>query len=147
MIFVAHFAKGYFTFRVFRDALLMIANATILSDLAEKFGAESVAPQAAADEVPTFWTQREKISDVLRHLKTQVADPYKVFYDVTAIDERVRKHREGQPQSDFSVVYHLLSYGRNEYIRIKVALKEDDLHLPSVTGIWPCANWYEREVW
>ncbi|MGH9377585.1 MAG: NADH-quinone oxidoreductase subunit C/D [Terriglobia bacterium] len=125
----------------------MIANATILSDLAEKFGAESIAPQATRDEVPTFWTQRENISDVLHHLKTRVSDPYKVLYDVTAIDERVRTHREGQPASDFSVVYHLLSYGRNEYIRIKVALKADDLHVPSITGVWPCANWYEREVW
>lgn len=125
----------------------MIANATILSDLAEKFGAESVVPQATRDEVPTFWTQREKVADVLRHLKTQAVDPYKVLYDVTAIDERVRTHREGQPASDFSVVYHLLSYGRNEYIRIKVALQKDDLHIPTVTGVWPCANWYEREVW
>ncbi|MGH9343261.1 MAG: NADH-quinone oxidoreductase subunit C/D [Terriglobia bacterium] len=125
----------------------MIANATILSDLAEKFGAETVVSQATADEILTFWTPREKAPEILRYLKTGVSDPYKVLYDVTAIDERVRTHREGQPPSDFSVVYHLLSYGRNEYIRIKVALKEDDLHIPSVTQIWPCANWYECEVW
>ncbi|MGH9395288.1 MAG: NADH-quinone oxidoreductase subunit C/D [Terriglobia bacterium] len=125
----------------------MIANTTILSDLQEKFGAESIAAQATCDEVPTFWTPRDSIHSVLQHLKTQVADPYKVFYDVTAIDERVRTHREGQPPSDFTVVYHLLSYGRNEYLRIKVALKSDDLHLPTVTDVWPCANWYEREVW
>ena len=48
-----------------------------------------------------------------------------MLYDLTAIDERKRVHREGQPASDFTVVYHLLSYDRNEYIRIKVALTRD----------------------
>lgn len=125
----------------------MIATATILSDLQEKFGAEAIHPQATCDEIPTCWTSRENIGAILRHLKSHVRDPYKVFYDVTAIDERVRTHREGQPESDFTVVYHLLSYERNQYIRLKVALEADDLHIPTVTDIWPCANWYEREVW
>jgi NADH-quinone oxidoreductase subunit C/D len=125
----------------------MIANATILGDIQEKFGAESVVPQTTRDEVPTFWTSRDKIREIVSHLKTQIAEPYQAFYDLTAIDERVRAHRDGQPASDFTVVYHFLSYGRNEYVRIKVALKEADLHIPTITGIWPCANWYECEVW
>jgi len=70
-----------------------------------------------------------------------------MLYDLTAIDERARTHRNGQPACDFTVVYHLLSFDRNGYIRIKVPLKEADLHIPTVTGIWPAANWYEREVW
>ena len=48
-----------------------------------------------------------------------------MLYDLTAIDERMRVHREGQPASDFTVVYHLLSFDRNEYIRIKVPLKRE----------------------
>ena len=70
-----------------------------------------------------------------------------MLYDLTAIDERARKHREGQPDSDFTVVYHLLSFGRNEYVRVKVPLKSDHLALDTATDIWPAANWYEREVW
>ncbi len=70
-----------------------------------------------------------------------------MLYDLTAIDERMRQHREGQPASDFTVVYHLLSFDRNEYLRIKVALAEGRLSLPTITHIWPAANWYEREVW
>ncbi|MGH9470129.1 MAG: NADH-quinone oxidoreductase subunit C/D [Terriglobia bacterium] len=125
----------------------MIATENILSELREKFGPESIEPQQTLDEIPTFWTPRDKIAGVLRHLKTDVPNPYKVLYDLTAIDERVRVHRDGQPASDFTVVYHLLSYDRNEYIRIKVPLNSGDLHVPTVTGVWPCANWYEREVW
>ncbi len=43
--------------------------------------------------------------------------------------------------------YHLLSFERNEYLRIKVALAEGQLSLPTITHIWAAANWYEREVW
>ena len=70
-----------------------------------------------------------------------------MLYDLTAIDERVRRHRDGQPPGDFTVVYHLLSIGRNEDIRVKVALEGESPSLQSVTDIWPSANWYEREVW
>ena len=70
---------------------------------------------------------------LLRFLKEDVDRPYKMLYDLSAIDERMRQHRDGQPASDFTVVYHLLSFERNEYIRIKVALAEDRLSLATVT--------------
>ncbi len=46
-----------------------------------------------------------------------------MLYDLSAIDERTRANRQGQPASDFTVFYHLLSYARNEDIRLKVALR------------------------
>ncbi|PKM34327.1 MAG: NADH-quinone oxidoreductase subunit C/D, partial [Gammaproteobacteria bacterium HGW-Gammaproteobacteria-12] len=49
--------------------------------------------------------------------------------------------------ADFTVFYHLMSLERNSDVMIKVALSERDLNLPTATGIWPNANWYEREVW
>ena len=71
-----------------------------------------------------------------------------MLYDLTAIDERMRTHREGQPASDFTVVYHLLSFDRNEYVRIKVALADElACRCRRITDLWPAANWYEREVW
>jgi NADH-quinone oxidoreductase subunit C/D len=123
------------------------ADTTIISELQGQFGAEAVTPQQTRDEVPTFWTSREKLPEIVRQLKTRVTEPYRMLYDITAIDERVRMHRDGEPPSDFTVVYHLLSFGRNQYIRIKVPLKAEDLHLPTITDVWPAANWYEREAW
>jgi len=125
----------------------MIANATILQELQRKFGDASIAPQAARDQVPTFWTSREKLHDIVQHLKSEVARPYRMLYDITATDDRVRQHRVSPTPSDFTVIYHLLSFERNEYIRIKVPLQEDSLSLPTITDVWPAANWYEREVW
>ena len=54
--------------------------------------------------------------------------------------------RNGQPASDFTVVYHLTSFDRNSDIRIKVPLKDADTNIPSITNVWESANWYEREV-
>lgn len=120
---------------------------TITDELREKFGSAIVATSPARDGIPTLWIVRERICDLLRHLKVGVDSPYRMLYDLTAIDERMRVHRDAQLASDFTVVYHLLSFDRNEYIRLKVALAHDDLRIPTITGIWPAANWYEREIW
>jgi len=119
----------------------------IINDLTAVFGDSIVAVQQTCDTIPTLWVKQEKARDILRHLKYAIARPYKTLYDLTAIDERMRRHRPDQPQSDFTVIYHLLSYERNDDIRIKVALMGTAPSLPSITGLWPSANWYEREVW
>jgi NADH-quinone oxidoreductase subunit C/D len=105
------------------------------------------AQQPTADGIPTFWIRKEHVPRVLRFLKSGIEQPFEMLFDLTAIDERVRDHREHQPAADYSVVYHLLSFSRNADLRIKTALRADDLSLPSATPVWPCANWYEREVW
>jgi NADH-quinone oxidoreductase subunit C/D len=126
---------------------MVTVTTTISDDLHERFDAAIVAIQSTLDGIPTLWVARDKICDVLQHLKSGVERPYRMLYDLTAIDERMRVHRDGQPPSDFTVVYHLLSFDRNEYIRLKIALFKGDLHIPTITGIWPAANWYEREIW
>lgn len=119
----------------------------IINNLTTAFGESILAVQHTCDNIPTLWVKKDKASDILRHLKSNVDRPYKTLYDLTAIDERVRRHRTDQPPSDFTIVYHLLSYGRNDDIRIKVALIGNALSLPTITDLWPSANWYEREVW
>jgi NADH-quinone oxidoreductase subunit C/D len=118
-----------------------------VDELRVRFGQDVVSPQETADSIPTAWIAGERVKDVLRHLKEEAARPYKTLYDLTAIDERVRRDRSGQPQSDFTVVYHLLSYERNADVRLKVALRSDHTAIPSIVNIWPSADWYEREAW
>ena len=49
--------------------------------------------------------------------------------------------------SRFAVVTHLLSIAHNWRVRVRVFAQDDELPLvPSVTGIWRAANWYEREA-
>jgi NADH-quinone oxidoreductase subunit C len=53
----------------------------------------------------------------------------------------------GREGSRFAVVYHLISITHNVRLRVRVFCADDGLPLvPSVTGIWPSANWFEREA-
>jgi NADH-quinone oxidoreductase subunit C/D len=88
----------------------------------------------------------------LRFLKDGVDRPFRMLYDLTAVDERNRRDRAAGSSAgaaagaEFTVVYHLLSFERNEDVRVKAALDGEYPSLPSVTGLWPSANWYEREA-
>ncbi len=119
----------------------------ILRELAETFGAERIHAQETADGLPTAWVEPGLLLDLLSYLKTARSGAYPMLYDLTAIDERERSHREGQPPSDFTMVYQLLSFERNEDLRIKVALEGQAPSVPSATCLWPSADFYEREVW
>ena len=120
---------------------------SVLDELRKHFGADTVTSQTTCDDIPTAWIAVDQLLPVLRWLKQEAARPYRMLYDLTAVDERERQRREGQPPADFTVVYHLISLERNEDVRLKVGLQGEQPALPSATPIWPMANWYEREVW
>ena len=115
----------------------------LLADIRKKF--ERVTPQRTADEVFTLWVLAEDLPGLLRYLKTGIDRPFRMLYDLTAIDERRRSARNGNGH-DFTIVYHLTSFDRNEDIRLKVPLKGEYPSVGSITSIWPSANWYEREI-
>ena len=63
-----------------------------------------------------------------------------VTHETGLVSTETRKAR-------FAVVYHLLSVKHNARLRVRIFAGEDDFPvLESVTGVWPCANWYEREA-
>ena len=120
----------------------------IISELSARLGGDTILyRQDTVDGTPTIWINKNNLLKVLNFLKKDIAHPYKMLYDLTAIDERTRTKRGDQPASDFTVVYHLTSFDRNQDIRIKVALSHEDLNIPSLTTVWESANWYEREVY
>jgi len=47
----------------------------------------------------------------------------------------------------FWVVYELASTDHHHRLRVKVGVSEEDPHVPSVTGLFPTADWYERETY
>ena len=119
----------------------------IARELADRVRSQFIKVQPTADGIPTIWIEPAQLTETLRYLKREAPDPYRMLYDLTALDERTRMHRDDQPRSDFTIVYHLLSFGRNQDVRIKVPLTGAAPSIPSVTSLWPNANWYEREVW
>lgn len=72
-------------------------------------------------------------------LKSDQNCRFSTLVDITAVD-----HPEREPR--FTVVYHLLSMFQNHRVRLHVAVREEDELVPSLTGIFPAADWYEREV-
>jgi len=119
----------------------------IIQNFREKFGEAIISHQVTVDEIPTLWVSKDDVSSILRYAKTELTQPYTLLFDLTAIDERSRAHRQGQPASDFTVVYHLMSFEQNSDLRIKVPLLGEYPSIESITKLWPMANWYEREAW
>ena len=112
--------------------------------LTDRFSGSRTQP--TKDGIPTVWIDRDNIQNVMRFLKREVDNPYELLFDLSGIDERVRQNKQDQPDSDFTVFYHLMSLTGDKDIRIKVPLPESDAKLKSIESIYPNANWYEREA-
>ncbi|MBF9046274.1 NADH-quinone oxidoreductase subunit C [Rhodobacterales bacterium LSUCC0031] len=78
------------------------------------------------------------VVDFVEWLKIDATCRFSTLIDITAVDWPTRDRR-------FDVVWHFLSMYQNQRIRVKCALREDEM-LPSLTGLHPGAGWYEREV-
>jgi NADH-quinone oxidoreductase subunit C len=87
----------------------------------------------------TIYIPNDKILNICRFLHD--ADELNFVYlsDISGVDYPQRTPR-------FDVVYHLYSIEKNHRIRLKTQVEEGK-KLPSVTGIWQGANWFEREVY
>ena len=121
--------------------------APVVDQLALRFGANAFTLQPTCDGIPTIWTSSAQLRPMLRFAKSEARPRFRMLYDLTAIDERLRANRLGQPPSDFSLVYHLMSFETEQDLRFKLPLRGASLRAPTVTDLWPNANWYEREVW
>lgn len=66
----------------------------IITDLKTKFGSEIIMyEQETRNSFPTLWIHADQLISVLTFLKNEVALPYKMLYDLTAIDEQARVYR------------------------------------------------------
>lgn len=124
----------------------MEAGLSPMEQIKLRFGGEITAEQATRDHIISVWLPLVKLKSVLFFVKNELPKPFLLLYDLTAIDERSRKKDPEYPSSKFTLVYHLFSFDRNEFIRFKIALSGDYPTVPSITNLWANANWYEREV-
>jgi NADH-quinone oxidoreductase subunit C len=80
----------------------------------------------------------EALPELMKHLRDSAACQFTTLVDICGVDWPQREKR-------FDVVYHLLSMRQNRRIRVKAQVREDAL-VPSITDIFPCASWLEREL-
>ena len=88
----------------------------------------------------TVRVQRDDFLAIARTLRDHPDLRFGLLLDVTAVDYWPREPR-------FEVVYTLVSIEKTLRLRVKVALNGGDAVVPTVSAIWPAANWLEREVW
>ena len=82
--------------------------------------------------------QRERVVEVCDFLTRDQQTPFNYLSDLTCV------HYPDRADAPFEVVYNLFSISTNERVRLKVGTSEV---VDSVTGVWPAANWLEREVY
>jgi len=87
----------------------------------------------------TLHADREAIVSVLTYLRDDVNFQFKQLMDVCGVDYPEDENR-------FEVVYHLISLTHNLRVRVKVRTNEEQ-SVPTVTGVFSSAGWFEREAW
>ncbi len=117
-----------------------------MTELLKELG-DQVAAELPGDVIRTetvrgeliLWVERAAIVRVLAYLRDDPRMLFKQLVDLCGVDYPDRPGR-------FEVVYNLLSLQHNRRIRLKVTTDETE-PVPSVTGVFSSANWYERETW
>jgi NADH-quinone oxidoreductase subunit C len=113
----------------------VITEHPVLSALQERFpGSLEVVP--AVDQ-PTVRVPKDMLLAVMQHLKD--GQGFRLLLDVTAVDWFPARPR-------FEVVYHAYNPATYQRVRVKTWAGLGEA-VPSVTGIWPGANWPERETY
>jgi NADH-quinone oxidoreductase subunit C len=87
---------------------------------------------------PSLNVAKEHLVAVCEFLKGAEGGAYTLLTDETAVDYPKREKR-------FDIVYHLYSFTGNNRLRLRVQVGAGE-KVPSVTGVWPTANWLEREI-
>lgn len=101
--------------------------------------AGSVTGFAVANGELTVTASAADIVKVITFLRDDERCQFYSFIDITAVDWPARERR-------FDVVYHLLSPKLNARIRVKIEVGEDT-SIPSMIGVFPGADWFERETY
>jgi NADH-quinone oxidoreductase subunit C len=88
----------------------------------------------------TIYVSRDELPALARGLRDRPGLRFDLLAELTAVDWWPREPR-------FEVVYILVSVEHRLRLRVKVRLQGDDARIGTVSGVWPAANWLEREVW
>ncbi|MGA2192678.1 MAG: NADH-quinone oxidoreductase subunit B/C/D [Nitrospirota bacterium] len=116
---------------------------SLIGPLRDEFGPSIVEDQTAGDMF-TVKAPPEKLPEVVAYLKRKAPVRFQRLEDLTAIDESARRRRADF--KDFTLVHTLFSLDVPGHLRVKSELSGDSPIAPTVTKVWPSADWYEREV-
>jgi len=114
------------------------SNHSLVIRLREKFG-DAIGDASEFLGQLSIHVEPQRIVDVCNALKTDAETSFDYLSDLTCV------HWPDNREAPFEVIYNLYSIAKNERVRLKVATNNEGVD--SVTGIWPAAEWPEREVY
>jgi len=88
----------------------------------------------------TMYVNRDRIAEVCRSLRDDPSLRFELCSSVSGVDYLDQAER-------LHVIYHLTSMTYRRRIRLEVSVPVTDPHVPSVTAVYPTADWQERETW
>lgn len=114
-------------------------NEIIAAKLREKFGDKVLSVNEYRGEL-TVVVAKHSIVDVAAFLRDDAELTFDSIRDVCGADYY-------RPDDRYEVVYNVYSMKNNFRVRIKVRVDEKNLKVATVSGVWPGANWMEREAY
>lgn len=118
---------------------------TLCQNLQERFGDKLKSLNNALGEI-TVEVSASDYSEVLLALRDDASLGFEELIDLCGVDYSGYGNQPWEGKR-FAVVVHLLSVAHNWRLRVRVFAEDDDFpSMPSVTEIWNCANWFEREA-
>ncbi len=112
---------------------------TVVEKLTMRFPNSLMEAKEFRDET-TLHIKKEDIVRVCEFLRDDASCQFNYCSDVCGADAYT-------PENRFEVIYNLYSLPLKHRIRLKVFVDETDLHCPSVSSVWPGADWPERETY
>ncbi|MDT4968837.1 MAG: NADH-quinone oxidoreductase subunit [Acidobacteriota bacterium] len=110
----------------------------LVKRLRDKFGQTVIEASEFIGQL-SVRIERASVVEVCSFLRDDSICPFNFLSDLTCV------HFPDRAEAPFDVIYNMYSIGKNERVRLKVATDETQ-GVESVTGVWPTANWMEREV-
>lgn len=92
----------------------------------------------------TLHLRREHLIPVATVLRNDPSLRFELLSSISGVDYLAREGKDG---TRLHSVYHLTSMTYRRRIRLEVAVTDLDPHVPSITGLYPTADWQERETW
>ncbi|MCA9886455.1 MAG: NADH-quinone oxidoreductase subunit C [Anaerolineae bacterium] len=119
----------------------------------EKFGDDVLYVKMFRDET-TIVVSTNRIVEVIQFLRSTPGLVYNYLSDISSVDYYPNDYGDSYDgQNDrsyrperFDVSYHIYSMLYNRRLRVKVFVMEETPTVPTIVGLWPAANWLEREI-
>lgn len=110
----------------------------LAQQLREAFPETILAPTEFRGEITLVVQDAGRIADICLHARDTLG--FEMLLDLSSVDQYGDDPR-------WLVVYELLGLTHGHHLRLKTAISEEKGELPTVSRVWPTADWHEREVY